>query len=190
MMDSQSLKEMLRPRMFVLKILWTAMVLTVLLFVGLAYFMNAQRQPGVAQPELRMVLYVVAGVLALLSFFLRRMFLSSQRNQSTSALKKALRALVGDAQTEATDAEMPAQVKRLKSIEAKAAALSGRYFTAMLLSLAMHEAIAMCGMILSMIEHRFEPMLPFAIAAIVLDLLVYPRLDKYVEQNAVSAPPL
>lgn len=189
MMDPLSLKDTLRSRIFVLKILWMAMVLTVLLFVGLAYLMDTRQQPAVAQPELQMALYGVAGVLAVLSFFLRRMFLSSQRNQSPPAMEQALRGLVVSAQVEAPDVEMPAQVKRMKVIEAKVGALSGRYFTAMLLSLAMHEAITLCGMILSINEHEFEAIIPFAIAAIVLDLLVYPRLDKYVEENAANAPP-
>jgi hypothetical protein len=94
-----------------------------------------------------------------------------------------------EAQPEATDAEMPAQLKRAKAIEAKVGALSGRYFTALLLSLALHEAIAMCGMILSINERRFESIIPFAIAALVLDLLVYPRLGKYVEESTGSAQP-
>jgi F0F1-type ATP synthase membrane subunit c/vacuolar-type H+-ATPase subunit K len=187
MMDPLSLQETLRSRMFVMKILWTAMVVTVLLFVGLAYFINAQQQPDVAQPQLQMVLYGVAGVLAVMSFFLRRRFLSSHRNLSISTLEKAMRGLVGDGQAE--DAEVPAQVRRMQAIDAKVGALSGRYFTAMILSLAMHESIALCGMILAMIERRFEAMIPFAIAAIVLDLLIYPRLDKYVEASMVSAPP-
>jgi hypothetical protein len=189
MMDSLSLKDRLRARMFVMKILWAMMTLTVLLFVGLAYLMNAQQQPAAALPQLRIALYTTAGVVALLSFFVRRMLLSSQRNQSTPALKKALRALVGDAQAEASDAEVPAQVKRMQASDAKVAALSGRYFTALLLSLAMHEAIALCGMILSINERRFESIVPFAIAAIVLDLLVYPRLDKYIEESTTTAPP-
>jgi len=189
MMDPLSLQETLRSRMFVTKTLWAAMVLTVCLFVGLAYFINAQQQPGVAQPELRMALYGVAGVLAVLSFFLRRRFLSSHRNLSISTLEKAMRGLVGDGQAEATDAEVPAQVRRMQAIDAKVGVLSGRYFTAMIMSLAMHESIALCGMILAMIERRFEAMIPFAIAAIVLDLLIYPRLDKYIEESTASAPP-
>lgn len=189
MMDSLSLKEKLRARIFVMKLLWTAMVVTVLLFVGLAYLMNAQGQPEAAQPKLRIALYATAGGVALLSFFVRRMLLSSQRKQSTPNLEKAMRGLVGNGQAEATDAEVPAQVKRMKAIEAKVGALSERYFTALLLSLAMHEAIAICGMILSINERRFEAMIPFAIAALVLDLLIYPRLDKYVEESMVSAPP-
>jgi len=175
--------------MFVMKLLWTMMTLTVLLFVGLAYFINAQQQPTAALPQLRIALYTTAGVVALLSFFVRRRLLASRRNQSTPAVEKARRGLVGDAQAEASDAEVPAQVKRMQALDAKVGALSGQYFTALLLSLMMHEAIAMCGMILSMNEHRFESVIPFAIAAIVLDVLVYPRLDKYIEQNAVSAPP-
>jgi uncharacterized membrane protein len=82
MMDPHSLQEKLRPKKFVMMILWTAMVGTVLLFVGLAYLINAQQQPVAVPPELRIALYTTAGAVAIISFFLRQTFLSSARRQA------------------------------------------------------------------------------------------------------------
>ena len=166
------------------------MVLTVLFFVLVAYFITGQNQaePLPVQNELRMVFYALAVGLALASYFLRRRMLSSERLQPAMRLNVDLQALATDSETGVTDEARLAEMKKLSPLELKAIGLSGRYFTAMLLSLALHESIALCGMMLAMLEQRFEVILPFAAVAIVLDLLIYPRLDKFVEQNAVPAP--
>lgn len=188
MSDPQKLNEMLRGRALVLKILWTWMTLTVLFFVALAYFLNAPLKPDPreAAPQMRIAFYAVAVAVAIAAYFIRGIILR-QRTESASERDAELRRAFNEAQPAASDAAMPAQEKRLKAVEAQAAQLAGRYFNALLLSLALHEVIALLGMLLSMMEHRFESVLPFAIAAIILDLLVYPRLTSYVEQNVLGA---
>lgn len=190
MIDPQSLNRILRPRTFTLRILWTAMVLTVLFFVLLAYILSQQYKTDSVpvQTELRMIFYAVAVLAPLAAYFLRRRMLSSERLQPAMRLKVDLQAMATDSETGVTDEARLAELKKLNPLELKALTLSGRYFTAMLLSLALHEVVALCGMMLSMLEQSFEAILPFAAVAIVLDLLIYPRLDKFIEQNAVAAP--
>ena len=173
-----------------MRILWSAMVMTVLFFVLIAYVMSRQYQPGSApvQAELRMVFYAIAIIAPIAAYFLRRRMLSSERLQPAMRLKVDLRAMATDSETGVTDEARLAEMKKLSPLELKAITLSGRYFTAMLLSLALHEVVALCGMMLSILEQRFEAILPFAAVAIVLDLLIYPRLDKFIEQNAVPTP--
>ncbi len=180
----------MRPRTFTLRILWTAMVLTVLFFVLLAYILSQQYKTDSVpvQTELRMIFYAVAVLAPLAAYFLRRRMLSSERLQPAMRLKVDLQAMATDSETGVTDEARLAELKKLNPLELKALTLSGRYFTAMLLSLALHEVVALCGMMLSMLEQSFEAILPFAAVAIVLDLLIYPRLDKFIEQNAVAAP--
>jgi hypothetical protein len=110
--------------------------------------------------------------------------LSSERLQPAMRLKVDLQAMATDSETGVTDEARFAELKKLNPLELKAFTLSGRYFTAILLSLALHEVVALCGMMLSMLEQRFEAILPFAAVAIALDLMIYPRLDKFIEQNA------
>ncbi len=57
MIDSESLNKILRPRTLTMKILWSAMVMTILFFVLVAYFITGQNQAERApvQDELRMV---------------------------------------------------------------------------------------------------------------------------------------
>ena len=190
MIDPESLNKILRPRTLTMRILWSAMVMTILFFVLVAYFITGQNQvkPVPVQDELRMVFYAIAVLAPIAAYFLRRRMLSSERLQPAMRLKVDLRAMATDSETEVTDEARLAELKKLNPLELKAISLSGRYFTAMLLSLALHEVVALCGMMLSMLEQRFEAILPFAAVAIVLDLLIYPRLDKFIEQNAVPAP--
>lgn len=190
MIDPQSLNKVLRPRTFTLKILWSAMVMTILFFVLVSYFITSQNQtePAPVQNELRIVFYAIALIAPVAAYFLRRRMLSSERLQPVMDMKVDLRAMATDSETGVTDEARLAELKRLNPLELKALSLSGRYFTAMLLSLALHEVVALCGMMLSMLEQSFEAILPFAAVAIVLDLMIYPRLDKFVEQNAVTAP--
>ena len=190
MIDSESLNKILRPRTLTMRILWTAMVLTVLLFVFLTYILTGQNrlEPVPVQNELRMVFYAIAVIAPVAAYFLRRRILSSERLQSASNTEDGLQALATDFRTEVTDEAKLAEIKKLSPLELKAIAISVPYFTALLLSLALHEVVAICGMMLSMLELRFEAILPFAAVAIVLDLMIYPRLDKFIEQNAVPAP--
>lgn len=190
MIDPESLNKVLRPRTLSLRILWAAMVMTVLLFVLVSYFITSQHGAEAApvQNELRMVFYAIAVLAPIAAYFLRRRMLSSERLQSATGREVDLRAMATDSETGVTDEARLAEMKKLGPLELKAITLSGRYFTAILLSLALHEVVALCGMMLSMLEHRFEAILPFAAVAIVLDLMIYPHLDKFVEQNSIAAP--
>jgi F0F1-type ATP synthase membrane subunit c/vacuolar-type H+-ATPase subunit K len=190
MIDPESLNKILRPRTLTMRILWSAMVMTILFFVLVSYFITSQHQsePVPIQNELRMVFYAIAVIAPIAAYFLRRRMLSSERLQPAMRLNVDLRAMATDSETGVTDEARLADLNKLNPLELKAITLSGRYFTAMLLSLALHEVVALCGMMLSMLEQRFEAILPFAAVAIVLDLLIYPRLDKFIEQNAVPAP--
>lgn len=189
MMDSESLNKVLRPRTLTLRILWAAMTMTILFFVLVTYFITGQNQtePVPIQNELRMVFYAIAVIAPVAAYFLRRRMLSSERLQSAMGMKVDLLAMATDSETGVTDEARLAEMKKLNPLELKAITLSGRYFTAMLLSLALHEVVALCGMMLAMLEQRFEAILPFAAVAIALDLLIYPCLDKFIEQNAVPA---
>jgi hypothetical protein len=75
-----------------------------------------------------------------------------------------------------------AQTRQLD--EAKIMALTGRYLTAILLSLALHEVITLLGLMLCLWEQRVEPIFPFAAVSIALNLLVFPRLNKFIDQSA------
>lgn len=190
MIDSENLNKVLRPRTLTLRIMWSAMVMTILFFVLVSYFITHQNQsePVPVQNELRMIFYAIAVIAPVAAYFIRRRMLSSERLQSMKGGNVDLRYMATDSETGLTDESRLAELKKLNPLELKALTLTGRYLTAMLVSLALHEVVALCGMMLAMLEQSFEAILPFAAAAIALDLLIYPRLYKFVEENAAPAP--
>ena len=70
----------------------------------------------------------------------------------------------------------------------KVVGLSGMYFTALILSLAMNEAVALFGMLLAILEQRVEPVIPFAAAALALNLLIFPRFNQFVNRVMSKYP--
>src|SRR5262249_16831164 len=98
------------------------------------------------------------------------------------------RGLATNAQTGQVDEAKLAKIKLLGPADFKTLALSGPYFTALLVSLALNEVVALYGFMLSLLEKRFETILPFVLAAIILNVIVYPRFDKFAEQNVIRGP--
>jgi hypothetical protein len=89
--------------------------------------------------------------------------------------------LATNRETGQIDQERLQTIKKLTPLEMKALGLSGMYFTTLVLSLAMNEAVALFGMLLTILEQRFEPVIPFAAAALALNLLVFPRFNQFVD---------
>lgn len=50
--------------------------------------------------------------------------------------------------------------------------------------LALNETIGVLGLVLAVLFQSFAPVLPFALGAIVLNLLAYPRIEPLLERAA------
>lgn len=188
-MPSETLKRVLRPRVFVMKLLWAAMTFTILLFVGLGYFLSAQGQsPRPVENSLKMALYLIAGAIAALSLLLRSRMLSEGHIYDKLKEEVDPQGLATNRETGQIDQERLQTIKKLTPLEMKVIGLSGNYFTALILSLAMNEAIAMFGMLLAILEGRLEPIIPFAAAALALNLLVFPRFNQFVDRVMSKYP--
>ena len=181
-MPSETLKRVLRPRVFAMYLIWALMTFTILLFVGLSFFLNARGQP--AQPfgnNLKLALYLIAGAVAALSLLLRSRMLSAGHVYDRLKEEVDPHGLATNRETGQIDQERLKIIKSLTPLEMKVIGLAGMYFTALLLTLAMNEAVAMIGMMLSILEQRAEAMIPFAAAALALNLLVFPRFHQFVD---------
>lgn len=165
-----------------MNLLWGLMTSTILFFVGLSYVLNARNQP--AQPvgsNLKLALYLIAGAVAALSLLIRSRSLSPGHVYDKLKEEVDPQALATDRETGQIDQERLKVVKSLTPLEVKVVGLAGIYFTALLLSLAMNEAVAMLGMMLAILEQRAEAVIPFAAAALALNLLVFPRFHQFVD---------
>ena len=170
-------------------LLWAVMTFTILLYVGLAYFLNAKGQPPQrVENSLRLALYLIAGSIAVLSLMLRSRLLSAGHIYDKMKEEVDPQALATDRETGLVDQERLKTIKTLTPLEMKATGLAGIYFTALILSLAMNEAVALFGMMLAILEQRPEPVIPFAAAALALNGLVFPRLYQFVDRVMSKYP--
>lgn len=188
-MPSETLKRVLKPRVLVMTLLWAVMTFTILFYVGLAYILNAPGQPP--QPvenRLKLALYLIAGAIAVLSFLLRSRMLSEGHIYDKLKEEVDPQGLATNRETGQIDQERLQTIKSLTPLEMKVIGLSGIYFTTLVLSLAMHEAVALFGMLLAILEQRAEPVIPFAAAALALNLLVFPRFHQFVDRVMSKYP--
>jgi hypothetical protein len=172
-----------------MKLLWAMMTFTILLFVGMAYFLSLQGQPP--QPvdnRLKMALYLIAGAIAALSLLLRSRMLSEGHIYDKLKEEVDPQGLATNRETGQIDQERLQTIKKLTPLEMKVIGLSGMYFTALLLSLTMNEAVALFGMLLAILEQRAEPVIPFAAAALALNLLIFPRFNQFVDRVMSKYP--
>lgn len=188
-MPSETLKQILKPRILVMNILWTAMTLSILLYVGLAYFLYPQGQ--VAQPvasSLRSAVFLIAGSVAVLSLMLRKSFLSPGRIYDVLKQEVDPQELATNRETGQIEQERLTKINALTPLEMKAIGLSGMYFTTLLLSLAMNETVALLGLMLAILEQRPEPVIPFAAAALALNLIIFPRFNQFIDKVISKFP--
>lgn len=188
-MPSETLKQVLKPRILVMNILWFALTLSILFYVFLAYFLNSNGQP--AQPfenSLKMALYLIAGSIGALSMLLRSRSLSEGRIYDKLKEEVDPQALATDSETGKINQERLKIIKTLTPLETKVVGLSGMYFTTMLISLAMNESVALFGMLLAILERRPEPIIPFAVAGIILNLIIFPRFSQFVDKTMAKYP--
>jgi hypothetical protein len=188
-MPSETLKQVLKPRILVMNILWFALTMTILLYVVLAYVLTFKGQP--AQPfenSLRTSIYLIAGAVGVLSLLLRSRSLSEGHIYDKLKEEVDPQALATNRETGEIDRERLKIIKSLTPLEVKVVGLTGMYFTTLLISLAMNEVVAIFGLLLAILERRPEVVIPFAVAGILLNLLIFPRFSQFVDKTMARYP--
>ena len=184
-MKSPAVRELLRPAMLVNSILW--FVLTASIFIyGLVAHLLAQRSPGPTEVSDAFEL-ALAGVAILTGFgslLVARIFLSDDRLREAMRSDPDPEALARHPKLGIVDEERLRKIQSLSSSERKLLQLPGLYFTPFILRLVLNEAIAIYGFALAFVSHSLTPMLPFAAAAIALNLTCLPRIDPVLNRAA------
>jgi len=179
-----ALAELLRPLERSLRILWVAVTLSIGVYVGLAYVVaEPAPDPTQAPMALRRALAATAVVVAVASFALSRVLLSDARLRDRLRSDPAPADLVGRlrAGTPAADAALRA-ARALAPHERRLAALAVPVWQVTLVRLVLHEGIAVLGLVLAVLGQTFSLVLPYALAAFALNLLVPPRLGAALER--------
>jgi F0F1-type ATP synthase membrane subunit c/vacuolar-type H+-ATPase subunit K len=184
-MSSTTLRELLRPAMFVNSALWLVLTASIFLYAMVAYLL-AQRSPVPTDvPEaLQLALTGIAILTGLGSVLVPRVLLSDDRIRKAMGPEPDPATLARHPKLGVVDEERLRRIETLSGWERKLLLLPTLYFTPFILRLALNEAIAIYGFVLAFVAHSFAPMLPFAAAAIILNLGCLPRIDPLLDRAA------
>ncbi len=184
-MSSPALRELLRPAMFVNSMLWFVLTASIFIYAAIA-FLLAQKGPGPTSPSpaLQMAFAGIAILTGLGSLLVPRILLSDDRVRQAMQPDPDPAALARHPKLGIVDEDRLRKIQALSALERKLLQLPGLYFTPFILRLVLNESIAIYGFVLSFLAHSFAPMLPFAAAAIVLNLTCFPRIDRLLERAA------
>lgn len=96
--------------------------------------------------------------------------------------------LARNPQTGRIDEQRLRRIEALASHERRLLRLPSVCFTPWILQLVLGEVVAIFGLLLSLISHTFPPILPFAAAAFVLNLMAFPRIEPLLDRASRLAP--
>jgi F0F1-type ATP synthase membrane subunit c/vacuolar-type H+-ATPase subunit K len=182
-MRSTALNEVLRPARFTQGILWVALTMSIVIYVGVAWMVASQRaESRPLDPTLELGVTLVAFLLAGASVVMPRWLLSDDRIREFLGKEWSPAEFLGNRRPIAGMDAVVAKLRLLPEHERKLAGVPALFFTPFILRMVLNEAVAILGLVLAFLSGRFEPVLPFAITAIVLNLLAFPRLDPLIER--------
>jgi hypothetical protein len=183
-MLSSELHDLLRPLALVQRALWWAFTLSVGPYLAIVFMLGG----GVARENLpdsdllAPILYGLSAAMAVASVAFRRWTLSKDRLQKLVAAEADPRELALDARTKQVDTDRLRRLEALSPEDRKLVRLAGSLFVSTLVSLALHEAIVIFGLVLALVGGDASAIVPFAFATVILNLFVYPRPGRIVEQ--------
>jgi hypothetical protein len=188
-MNSPVVRELLRPAIFVHSMLWGLLTASIF-FYGVIAYLLAQKSAGPTdlQDGLQLALAGVAVLTGLGSLVVPRILLSDDRLREAMRKEPDPEVLAQHSRPGAVSDERLRQIQSLSSADRKLLQLPGLYFTPFILRLVINESIAIYGLVLALISHSFEPMIPFAVAAIALNLTCMPRIEPMLDRAARLAP--
>jgi len=186
MRTSPEFEELLKPRVFATQILWSALTFSILIYVFIAYKVeanNAESGPAALEPVMLYAMYAVAALTVIGSLVIRSVFFSQTRLKKMLSKEVSVERLALNPQTGQLDQTRAEKIKRMSGNELKAIGLTGQMFTPFIFILALNESVAIYGLILSFLSFRGEVMLPFAAAAIMLNVMMFGKVGAGVRQG-------
>jgi len=184
-MLSQEFRSLIAPHARTLNIIWLAFLVAPAIYLVMAWFLTRQPKAVAAtvDPVLLQALMGVVGLgLAAGSFAYRK------RALGRPVLERRLQAgppsTVGaSGREQAGLVAMMAGTSSLADSEKRLAWLFPHYQTTMIIACAMREALAVFGLVLTIITGSFVQMVPWAAAAMVLILAQPPRPASFLEET-------
>jgi len=186
-MLSADFKKLIAPQARVLNIIWGALAFATIFYVGIAWFMFGQGTPGdldanglpsVGRSNLNLIGAIVLILLGLGSVYYER------KSFGASMLKDKLArdpdwSLAGSQGVGGTTVAGREIFENLSDSEKRMACLWSHYQTTMIVVWSMREAIAIVGLILTILQQDFRVVVPFGLAALILMLMKMPRPTRF-----------
>jgi len=185
MILSESLIKITKPHLLIGKVLWVAFTLSIAFLFCLSLFLPSIMQGNDTMLDADLVnniLLIAAVVLAVFSLFLRKHFLSDSFISTKLNIEPDLNTLAMNLQTREVDEERLATLKNLGKHEQKVYSLIISSTKPLIIIFAINEAIMILGFVLAILTKDSNAAMPFAIAAIALNIINYPKHQKVMEQ--------
>ena len=182
-MLSDEIRDLLQPVVRTQKVIWFAFIITIPLYIGLAYLVtnNAENTSSVSK-TLEVILYAVSVVTAGGSIVYRRYIFSDAHLQKKIREEANPLQLAMDSKTGHVDPERLRRIESLVPFEQKILGLVVSLQVFNIISWALNESIAIYGLMLMFLSRNFSALFPFMLAAMILDLLMSPGTESVVER--------
>lgn len=182
-MISPTLRELLRPALLIHTFFWWILTACIVFYVVLAWILaRAPDAPAAVASSIELALAGFAIATGAASLLLPRFWLSDERLRSVLASPPDLEALARPQGSSARDELRLQAIQTLTAQEQKLLALPGFYFPCFLVRMVLNESVAVYGLILTILSHTFESVLPFATAGLLLNLVSRPRIEPLLER--------
>ena len=184
-MISPTLAEALRRPLLTQRVLWVGHTASIAVYYVVLQVLSRGAPVGAALPEtLSPYLWLAAGGVALASVLYRRRVNSDAYLLALLGRPAAPEELTRDARTGRVDEDQRRRIEAISESDRRFLALFSRLQTQLIVSLALHETIALLGFVLGFLHHDPASLLPFGAATVALNLWVWPSPEGLHERVA------
>ena len=178
-MQSEAFTSLVRPLQTTRTLIWISLNVAIVLYVVVAciQFGVPSTTAGAFSHPMAWPLVAIAVAATIAGRMFPTMFYPPQRLRDLLTRDADLRAIARNPQTGALDEERLAKLEALSQQEQRLIAVAQASFTPFIVQLAIQEAVALCGLVLAFLSQSAAPVIPFAAAALLLNLMVPPKLD-------------
>lgn len=165
---SPELQEHLKEKEKILNIIWLVLTFSILVFVFVSNTIKLENQ---LQDQRSVLIYQgIAIYIFLMAYFIRKFFLSKAKKEN---IPKSYRILNN-------------HKYNLSEKDQQIAAFANFYPLPLILSLSLHESIAVIGFVASITSGDSNTIYPFALLAFISNILLKPSYQKFFEKYYVN----
>ncbi len=189
-MTSPAFAKLLQPILRIQQIVWGAFTASLAVYGAVGYMIAAAsgRQPRAIDPAIEMGIVAAAAIAAVSAVYLWRSSGTQQAIDARLAKTPDVVAMASLNTAHVADPERMAAIRALDEREQRALSVASWASTQQIICWGLNEAVGMMGLILNMLTYERELMLPFLGAAVLLNMLMRPRISSIVDRALGRAP--